>query len=159
MTSTRLKKFFTRYNTFQNGKLSLHEFLDIFIPQKLDPKYFKPASETLVQRVKEWKQIDHFVTLDTLFQIRDFIFLHLRVDKAIERALFEISKIPSFELLGDLKVSGVDPQQKIEFKGLRNILKCQGISARDRDLEMVARRLVSQGICTYMQLTGNLGKL
>ena len=90
LTSSRLKKFFRRYNTAGDGKLSLHEFLDIFIPKELkeghlQQKYFKPASITLVQRVKECTQIDHFVTLDTLFKIRDFLFLHIRVDKIIEK--------------------------------------------------------------------------
>jgi Ca2+-binding EF-hand superfamily protein len=35
MSSSRMKKFFRRYNTSGDGKLSLHQFLDIFIPKKL----------------------------------------------------------------------------------------------------------------------------
>ena len=35
MSSSRLKKFFRKYNTSNDGKLSLHQFLDIFIPKNL----------------------------------------------------------------------------------------------------------------------------
>lgn len=161
MTSSRLKKFFRRYNVSDNGKITLHEFLDIFIPKEMDPKYFKPASETLVQRVKVLTQIEHFVTVDTLFQIRDFLFLHIRTDKAIEKVLQEVQIIPSLEIVADLKLAKVKLDEIITTQGLKRIFLTHNIAINEVDASLLLDRFNSTITCkiTYIDLAGNRGKL
>ena len=160
MTSTRLKKFFQRYNSYNNGKLILHEFLDIFIPRELDPKYFKPASESRVQKVKELQQIDHFITLKTIFQIRDFIFLHIKIDKIIETILKEIEEIPSFQILSDLKNSKVNLEEEITVKGIFEMLSMDNPRVTKTEVSLMVNRfnsIVKEEIA-YIYFVGNRGQ-
>lgn len=161
MTSSRLKKFFRRYNVSNNAKITLHEFLDIFIPKEMDPRYFKPASETLVQRVKNLTQIEHFVTVDTLFQIRDFLFLHIRTDKAIEKVLQEVQRIPSLEIVADLKLARVKLDEIITTLGLKRIFLAHNIKVNETDVSLLLDRFNSTIACkiTYIDLAGNRGNL
>ena len=102
-TSHRLKQFFRKYNKTSNGKLSLHEFLDIFIPRKFDQAYFKPADELLIQKVKDWSQISEFMSMETFFKLRDFLSLHFKIDKIVERLFEEIKNLTPFDALNDFK--------------------------------------------------------
>jgi hypothetical protein len=161
MTSSRLKKFFRKYDVSGNGKITLHEFLDIFIPREMDPKYFKPASETLVQRVKELNQIEHFVTVETLFLIRDFLFLHIRTDKAIEKVLQQVQRIPSLDIVSDLKFARIELDEIISIKGLKRIFLFHNYTVSKNEISLLLDRLTNmiKSKITYIDLASNQGKI
>mmetsp|Transcript_8881 Transcript_8881/g.7860 ORF Transcript_8881/g.7860 Transcript_8881/m.7860 type:complete len:356 (-) Transcript_8881:124-1191(-) len=158
LSSSRLKKFFRRYNSSNDDKLTLHEFLDIFIPRELDPKYFKLANEALVQEVKNFKHIEHFVSLDTLFKIRDFILYHIKIDKVIEKALSEMKNIPSFEVLSDLKQAKIDDlTEPLSIEGITDVIKKYGFKVKQNEVLLLINRINSivKDSVTYIDLAGN----
>ncbi|CAI2360584.1 unnamed protein product [Moneuplotes crassus] len=157
MSNSRFKKFFKRYNSNNNGMLTLHEFLDIFIPKEFNPKFFKPASEDRVQNVKELTHIEHFISLETLFEIRDFLMHHLKIDKLIEKWLYEVSIIPSFQILSDLKSLGVDLDSIVSPRGLHKMLQGIDPTITKTETTLLVNRLNSivKSEITYIDLAGN----
>ena len=125
----------------------------------MDPRYFKPASETLVQKVKECTQIDHFVTLDTLFQTRDFIFLHVRVDKSVEKLALELSQCSEREITNELTSAGVEHYDLISTQGFKEILLQNGFEVKDKNLVPVVKKLHGSNYerTTYIDLARNKG--
>ena len=159
-TSHRLKAFFIRYNKTQNGRLSLHEFLDIFIPKEFDLTYFKPADENLIQKVKECDEITEFMTVETLFRLRDFVAAHLKVDKVVERLFDEMQSLAPFDALNDFKCCNIALNSTLSTDLLQTVFVKFKLDANDAEVLTLVQRLSSvSNKLTFMDLACNKGKM
>lgn len=103
LSSHRLKQVFRQYNQSENGQLSLHEFLDIFIPKEKEHRHFKPVDELMVQKVKDLTDIRELFPAEAISELRNFLSLVIKIDKIIERILEEIMCLSPFGALSDFK--------------------------------------------------------
>lgn len=62
------------------------------------------------------------MTLETLFQIRDFVFFHIRVDKAIEKVMADIEKIHHSEIKNYLRQNNICPSSNLNLKDGKSVV-------------------------------------